>query len=214
MKLVSLLVGKPKELDYRGRPVATAINKEAVQGEVNLYSEQLAGDGQADRVNHGGPDKAVCVYCAEHYPHWERELGAELAYGAFGENFTVTGLTEEKVCIGDIFEIGSALVQVSQPRQPCFKLGLKHGVDELPVLVQESGYTGYYFRVLKEGVVAAGAEIRLVERHSAAVTVDFANEIKYKDKHNYDALRRLLDIPELSASWRDGFTKRLKDAAT
>ncbi|WP_248928233.1 MOSC domain-containing protein [Paenibacillus hamazuiensis] len=210
MKLVSLQVGKPGEHLFNGRPVMTGIYKEAVLHPVYLGAEQLDGDGQADLVNHGGPDKAVCVYCAEHYPYWRQRLDRELEYGAFGENFTVAGMPETDVRIGDIYEIGEAVVQLSQPRQPCFKLGGKHELNELPLYVQETGYTGYYFRVLKPGMVAAGQPLRLVERHSLQVTVAYANGIKYHDKQNAEGVRRILQVAELAQSWRESFSERLR----
>ncbi|UUZ83493.1 MOSC domain-containing protein [Paenibacillus sp. P26] len=209
MQLVSLNVSKPKEVDYQGKTLATGIFKKPVGGRTPLSFVNLEGDGQGDLVYHGGPDKAVCVYSAEHYPYWEERLERKLDFGAFGENFTLNGLVETEACIGDIFEIGTARVQLSQPRQPCYKLAMKHGVPKLPAYVEETGFTGYYFRVLQEGEVEAGQTLRLVERHPAGITVAEANRLNYRDKKNGEGIRRSLGVGALSASWRASFEKRL-----
>ncbi|OKP78238.1 sulfurase [Paenibacillus sp. P3E] len=159
MEVISLNVGKPKTVDYRGKPLETGIYKLPAAGRMQLHSEGFDGDGQADRVNHGGPDKAVCVYPFEHYAYWEEWLGKKLEYSAFGENITASGLLETEVCIGDVYEMGSALLQVSQPRFPCYKLAQKHGPADMPAQVLKTGYSGFYFRVLREGQVAAGDPI-------------------------------------------------------
>lgn len=209
MKLVSVNVGLPETLAAKGKSVATGIFKKPVQGGVPLGKENLAGDGQADRAYHGGPDKAVCVYCAEHYPHWSEALARELGYGAFGENFTVQGMTEQDVCIGDRFTIGTALVQVTQPRQPCFKLAMKYDAVRLPAWVEETGYTGYYFRVLRQGVVEAGETFARYEADPAGITVAEANRLQYRDKSDVEGIRRLLAVAALSDSWRQSFERRL-----
>ncbi|MFH5181526.1 MOSC domain-containing protein [Paenibacillus sp. TAB 01] len=212
VKLLSLNIGKPVEMAYQGKSVSTGIYKKAVEDHVYLSSLNLEGDAQADLVNHGGPDKAVCVYCSEHYAMWEGKLQRSLAYGTFGENFTVAGLEESQVHIGDIFELGTVRLQISQPRQPCFKLGGKLNQPELPLWVQQTGCTGYYFRVLKEGHVAPGQTFRLAERHPAAVSVAEANRLKYHDKSDFDGIRALLAVEALADSWRESFQKRLSAA--
>ncbi|WP_079915069.1 MOSC domain-containing protein [Paenibacillus sp. 32352] len=212
MQLLSLNVGKPIVIEYMGKPLETGIYKKPVEGPVYLSSIQLQGDGQADLINHGGKDKAVCVYCSEHFDFWSQKLGRPLSFGAFGENFTVSGMVESEVHIGDIFEVGEALVQISQPRQPCFKLGKKYDEPELPLMFQNTGYTGYYFRVLKEGLVEKGQRIKLVDRHSSAVTIMEANRVKYHDKSDWARIRALLEIDALSESWRASFQKRLDSA--
>ncbi|MBT2293364.1 MOSC domain-containing protein [Paenibacillus albidus] len=205
----SLNVGMPKQVPYLKKEIMTGIHKAPVHGPLYLSRIQLDGDGQADLVHHGGVDKAVCVYPYEHYPYWEREMGRELSFGAFGENLTITGFTEEEVCIGDIFSIGGATVQISQPRQPCFKLSVKYGLPELPLRVQETGYTGYYFRVLEEGQVDPQDELILRERHSAGRTVAYANRIMHQDKDNRSGIEALLAVDALSASWQATLRKRL-----
>ncbi|MGG4032974.1 MOSC domain-containing protein [Paenibacillus cisolokensis] len=209
IEIVSVNIGKPQQVQYRGRELSTGIWKTPVEGPLHLSYSNLEGDGQADLVHHGGRDKALCVYAYEHYPFWERELKRPLAYGAFGENLTVRGLPETEVCIGDIFRFGEAVVQVSQPRQPCFKLAVKYGVPELPVKVQETGFTGYYFRVLQEGEVSPKDGLIRVFRHPKAVTVSFANRIMHHDKQNAEGIQRILDVEELSGSWQETLRKRL-----
>jgi MOSC domain-containing protein YiiM len=209
MQLLSLNISMPVTVDYQGRSLKTGIFKNPVIQTLLLSTNQLEGDGQADLINHGGADKAVCVYCTEHYAYWNEKLQRKLPYGAFGENFTISGLPESAVHIGDIYEIGTALIQVSQPRQPCFKLALKHKLPDLPLQVQETGYTGYYFRVLQEGLVAAGQTLRLLESQPLAITVAEANRLKYHDKSNIAAIRKLLSVNALSDSWRESFEKRL-----
>lgn len=210
MLLVSLYVSKPVNVDYKGKPLETGIYKQPVSRAVFLGVTNLEGDGQADLVNHGGPDKAVCIYCGEHYAYWQERLGRKLGGSAFGENFTVTGMLEEEVCIGDVFEVGEARVQISQPRQPCFKVAHKQGLPELTVWMQNTGFTGYYFRVMKEGIVAAGQPFRLLERDSAGITIAEANRLKYHDKGDMEGIRRLLGVTALSASWRESFVKRVQ----
>lgn len=208
----SINVGKPVQVEHRGKEIATGIYKTPVSGLLHLSAVNFAGDGQADLVHHGGADKAVCVYPFERYAYWERELGITMSFGAFGENLTTEGMLEDDICIGDTFRLGEAVVQVSQPRQPCFKLGVKHGMPELPLKVQQTGYTGYYFRVVQEGQVGPGDSLMLLERHLAGVTLSFANRIMHLDKENAEGLKRILEVDVLSASWRETLTARLQRA--
>ena len=138
------------------------------------------GDGQGDRQHHGGPDKAVCVYPFDHYAHWEKALGRELAPAAFSENLTVGGIRETGVCVGDVFRVGGAVVQVCQPRVPCDKLARKNGERLLPKWMSATGYTGFYARVLAEGLVEAGAPFELVERHPGGITIADANYVNLR----------------------------------
>ncbi|MDF2723813.1 MAG: YflK [Paenibacillus sp.] len=212
MRVVSLNVGKPQPMHYEGGVIETGIGKEpAAAGLVALTATQLEGDGQADRINHGGPDKAVCVYAFEHYSYWERELHRKLAYGAFGENLTVLGLTEDQVCIGDIYSIGDVVLQVSQPRQPCHKLAKKYNLPDLPARVQQTGYTGFYFRVLQTGMLDRSLPFVLEQRHPLGITIDFANDVKYRDKRNRTAIQAMLANEALSESWRVSFQNRLTE---
>lgn len=205
----SLNVGKPLDLQFGKKEVTTGIHKKPVAEPVYLTIVNFEGDGQADLVNHGGRDKAVCAYPSEHYPHWELELGKPSEVGAFGENLTLHGITEDELCIGDSFQIGEAVIQVSQPRQPCFKLSLIHDRKDMPVLIQNTGYTGFYFRVLKEGVVSPSDELVHISRPALAITVKEANRLMHHAKDDLDGARKILQLEELSASWRKTFNKRI-----
>lgn len=214
MEVVSLNVGKPVTITYAGRELLTGIYKHPVAEALYLEECNFRGDAQADLVHHGGREKAVCVYPVEHYPYWEKVLGQPLHKGAFGENLTVRGMREEQVCIGDIYQLGEAVVQVSQPRQPCHKLAKRYDCKQLPLWLEETGYTGYYFRVLQPGWVAPNSEIQLLERHPLQLSVAFANRIMHHDKQDTAGIKQLLAVKELSASWQATLTKRLKGVQT
>ena len=208
-QLLSLNIGLPKEVTYGGKVIHTGINKKQVKEPVYLSFVKFNGDGQADLVHHGGVDKAVCVYTGDHYPYWEKELNQDFVYGAFGENITVSGMSEEDVCIGDTFELGQAIVQVTQPRQPCFKLAKKYNIPKLPLYFQETGYTGFYFRVLKEGWVSSVDTLKKLQSNPKGVSVAFANRIMHKEKQNIEGVKRILEVNALSNSWRKSFEKRI-----
>ncbi|NRR23375.1 MOSC domain-containing protein [Brevibacillus sp. MS2.2] len=209
IEMISLNVGKPKQVQYQNKEVSTGIYKTPATKSLYLSFLNFEGDGQADLVHHGGKEKAVCVYPYEHYPFWEAELQRKLAIGAFGENLTIRGLVETDVCIGDTFQLGEAIVQVSQPRQPCYKLSVRYGVPEMLVKVQETGYTGFYFRVLKEGLVSHMDGLTRLSSHPKEITVSYANRIMHQEKENIDGMKKLLEVEELSSNWRATFTKRL-----
>ena len=209
IEIRSINVGKPRDLQFGKKEVTTGINKKPVSDPVFLSTLNFTGDGQGDVVHHGGRDKAVCAYSYEHYPYWEEELGKPLNFSAFGENLTLLGLTEDELCIGDSFQIGEAVVQVSQPRQPCFKLSLIHERKDMPLLIQNTGYTGYYFRVLKEGMVAPHDQLQHISRPTLALSVSEANRLMHHDKGDVEGIRNLLMVDELSESWRNTFQKRL-----
>jgi len=204
LKIVSLNIGRPVTVDYRGKPLETGIYKTPAE-RLQLTSDGFAGDGQADLVNHGGADKAVCVYPYEHYPHWEERLGKELEYSAFGENLTTTGLLETEVCIGDVYEIGTALLQVSQPRYPCFKLSQKHGPADLPAQVLATGYSGFYFRVLREGEIAAGDAV--VKRQGGAGGVPVSRVLHFMEsgRNEKAGLSELVELEGLAEGIRAKF---------
>ncbi|MFC5451499.1 MOSC domain-containing protein [Paenibacillus aestuarii] len=196
---------------HQGRELVTGIVKSPVSSPLFLSKTQLEGDGQADLVYHGGEDKALCVYASEHYPYWEKQLNKKLSFGSFGENLTVSGMLEDEVCIGDVFAIGEAVVQVSQPRQPCYKLAKRHDVVDLAVQVQDTGYTGFYFRVLQEGVIPPHPRVERIKKHELGVTLADANHVKYQDKSNISGIQRILSVEALSASWRESFENRLAE---
>jgi MOSC domain-containing protein YiiM len=206
----SIQVGVPQQHGQAGAadPMdklwTTGFYKQPVEGAVYASRRNLEGDGQADLENHGGPDKAICCYPLAHYAAWAERLGvAELPTGAFGENFTIAGLTEPNVCVGDTYAVGERLVvQLSQPRQPCWKLARRWRVKTLALEVQQTGRTGWYFRVLTPGRVAAGADLRLVERPFPAWTIARANQIMYAKAPPRDEVLALSEVPLLSESWR------------
>lgn len=266
----SIQVGLPRELcdtttaDAASRPWRTAFYKTPIAGIVVVRRDNLDGDAQADRVNHGGPDKAVCVYSADHFSYWQAVMAELLAAdgagdlrsggvarsgdraiaqlaahgvatdalspGAFGENFTVAGLTEADVCIGDVWRMGEgrgaggagrrmrnseatgAVFQMSQPRQPCWKMARRWGVKTLPARVIESGKTGWYFRVALEGVVAAGMQHTLVERPCPEWTVERANWVMHHEKGDRAAAARLAAATCLSESWGEELRRRSRRA--
>ena len=206
--VVSIQVGLPQSISDE-RPWTSGFIKNPIVEPAWLGTTNLAGDGQADLVHHGGPDKAVCVYPATHYRYWRSQLKLpEMQWGNFGENFTVSELTEHDVCIGDVWSVGDVLVQVSQPRQPCWKLARRWDINDLALQVQQTGFTGWYFRVLKEGLVQRGASLQLVDRLHEQWTIAAANYLMHHDKHDATGAAMLASIPELSGSWRSTMTKR------
>ncbi|TKD69356.1 MOSC domain-containing protein [Pseudalkalibacillus hwajinpoensis] len=209
MKLLSINVGKPIETDYKGKNIETGIYKKPVSEKVYVSREQVEGDGQADLVHHGGSEKAICVYPKEHYSYWEKKLQCQLKPGAFGENFTVSGVDENEAHIGDIYRIGETRVQVSLPRQPCFKLAKKFEVDNMHLFVMENGYSGYYLRVLEEGYVKEEDDIVVEHRPSHGVTVALINRLTYHDKNDRVGLEQAMLAKELSESWYNKLSKQL-----
>ena len=200
--VVSLQVGAQGTLPWRGKQVRTAIFKDPVDGPVTLTPTGFEGDVQADRRYHGGPDKAVCCYPVEHRPDWEALVGQALPHGAFGENLATRGLLESDVCVGDVFTLGTATVQVSQPRGPCFKLGARWGKRSLPARMAKELRSGWYLRVLGAGRVGAGDELRLVERVSDLPIAEVMR-VTYVDKGDVEAIRRVLAVDELAEAWRE-----------
>ncbi len=201
----SLNIGLPKKEIFHGKEIVTGICKIAVSKPLQLKKIGFEGDGVGDVKHHGGPDKAVCVYGTDHYPYWERVLGITLPCAAFGENLSVANLLESDVCIGDVFELGTAVVQVSQPRQPCKTLAVRYGRADIIKLMVDSGLTGFYLRVLEEGIVERGSPFVLKERDPHTVTVAFANEVYHHDRKNCGSIRKVLKVSGLSESWRCSF---------
>jgi MOSC domain-containing protein YiiM len=213
--VLSIQVGLPvamgKEEAYNPfhRRWVSGIVKQPVAGRVWLGFTHLKGDGQADLQNHGGREKAVLAYAAGHYPAWREELDRpDLPYGAFGENLTVAGLDEARVCIGDIYALGEATVQVSQPRQPCWKLARRWGLKDLPARVQQTGRGGWYLRVLGEGHVEAGQPFGLRERPYPSWTVALLNDLRYRRRDDPAEMAGLAACPLLSPNWRDAMARR------
>ena len=210
MKLLSVNVGLPREIEWKGKVVRTSIFKVPVQGQVQVGQLNLEGDQQSDLSVHGGIDKAVYAYPSEHYPFWRQELpDMDLAWAVFGENFTTEGLLEETVHIGDRFRVGSAEFAITQPRMPCFKLGLRFDRSDIVKRFLQSGRTGFYFAVLSEGKVTAGDRIESLNRDEHGVTVADIVKLYRRDATNQDLLRRVSELPSLPKSWRDYFGTRL-----
>jgi MOSC domain-containing protein YiiM len=211
MKLLSVQVGLPREVTWKGRPVTTAIFKDPVPGRIRLRTLNLDGDRQADLSVHGGSDKAVYVYPAEHYDYWRRELpGRDLPWGSFGENFTTTGLLEEAVHIGDRFSIGSVELVVTQPRLPCYKLGIKFGQADMVKRFADSRRTGFYLAVRKEGEVGAGDTIQALGRDAHQIAVADITRLYLRDDEDLERMRRALQVEALPEGWRTYFTQQVE----
>jgi MOSC domain-containing protein YiiM len=214
MNLISVNVGHPRRVPWQGQTVATGIFKEPVEHAVRLRRLNLDGDQQADLKVHGGPDKAVYVYPSEHYEFWRRELpGTELPWGAFGENFTTEGLLEENTYIGDRFRVGSAAVAVTQPRMPCYKLGIRFGRNDIIKRFLASRRTGFYFSVVEEGAVRAGDAVELLAREENRVSVMDIVQLYVADNPDPELLRQAAGLAVLPANWRDYFLQRLQQAS-
>ena len=210
MKLISLNVGIPRQVTYKSELVTTGIFKEPIHHRTILRKLNLDGDKQADLTVHGGLDKAVYSYPAEHYGHWQKELpGMYLSWGMFGENFTTEGVFEDNVNIGDQFQIGSAIVIATQPRMPCYKLGVKFGRMDIVKRFLASGLTGIYFKVLQEGEVGAGDVIKLIRRDDNNVTVKDVIRIYSVDKDDVQTLERAIKVKDLPDGWRSHFIEQL-----
>jgi len=195
-----------------GEPVSTGIFKEPVAGRVRLRTLNLDGDRQSDLSVHGGPEKAVYAYPHEHYPFWKRELpDMDLPLGMFGENFTTEGMLESEIHIGDRFRIGSAELMVTQPRMPCYKLGIRFNRADILKRCLARERTGFYFSVLSEGEVGAGDEVELIEKNSSGVTVVDVTRLYSSDKQNLDLLQRAIATEALPSGWRNYFQTRIDD---
>src|SRR5436190_2502595 len=211
MKLISVNVGRPRLVLRNEEPVSTGIFKEPIAGRVMMRTLNLDGDRQADLSVHGGPSKAVYIYPAEHYDFWKREFPEmDLPWGMFGENFTTTGLLDTEINIGDKFRIGEAEVVVTQPRMPCYKLGIRFGRTDIIKRFLQSERTGFYLAVLKEGEVATGDEFALVERDAHDVRVVDITRLYAREKGNAALLRRALEVEALPEGWRHYFQDRLE----
>ncbi|MFJ8089899.1 MOSC domain-containing protein [Lysinibacillus sp. NPDC095746] len=205
----TLAIGMPKELHYsNGRSMITGIEKRKVQ-EVYLSARGFEGDDVADKKHHGGPDRAVCLYPAEHYIQWEQELGKALPTAAFGENLTVTNMLEADICIGDIYKIGNAVIQVTQGRVPCSTIDKYAEANILLKRLIETGYTGFLARVLEEGTICADSKIELVEKHPEGISVLHCNEVYFKNKDAL-AMKRIQVVDALAEDWKQKLEKRIQ----
>ncbi len=210
MKLVSLCVGRPREVDWRGRKVLTSIFKSPVEDRLRVTTLNIEGDEQSDLSVHGGLEKAVYAYPSEHYPNWRQELTqTDLPWGAFGENLTTEGLIEEEVRIGDRFRIGSAEFIVTQPRMPCFKLSIRLGRPDVLKPFLQTGRSGFYFAVTSEGEIGQGDSIEPIARAEDGLTVAQVVRLYTVDSENQELLRRATESPILPESWKSYFRERL-----
>lgn len=218
MNILSVNVGLPRDVEWRGRIVRTSIWKSPREGRVRAGRLNLEGDEQSDLSVHGGPEKAVYVYPSEHYPFWRSQLpDMDLSWAAFGENLTSEGLLESEVMIGDRIQVGSAEFLVTQPRMPCFKLGIRFGREDMVKRFLQSRRTGFYLAVLREGDVGAGDRIEFTARDDHGVSVADIAALYTRDSENQELLRRAVEAPALPEGWREYFQKRLwhaDDSAT
>ncbi len=219
MKLLGVSVGRPREIVYRDRrgrtrTTTTSIFKDPVEGRVMLRALNIDGDEQSDLDAHGGPDRAAYVYSIENYRYWAEALGRDdfAAQSQFGENLTVAGMADDVVCVGDTFGIGSAVAQITQPRVPCFKLGIRIGIADFQTRFAESCRTGFYLRVVEPGEIGAGDAIEALERDGERMTVADMMRLLYFEPDNLADTRRALRIKALSPGWRGSFEERLRKA--
>jgi len=203
MQVVSVNVSKPKDVVHDGAVVSTGIFKEPVKGRLWVRKLGIEGDGQADLTAHGGPDQAVYAYPVEHYAYWEEQFGRDpLPFGQFGENLSITGIDEASARVGDTLKIGTAVLQVTQPRLPCYKLGIRMGAGKsFPKRFQKSGRVGFYLRVIKEGELAAGDRIERVDVPDSVTIIEFLKVYGSK-RPSRRAISRVLAAPGLSHAWR------------
>jgi len=198
-RLLSVNVGLPRDIEWKGRTVHTAVWKEPVRGRCRVGRLNLEGDGQGDLAGHGGEQRAVFVYQIESYRHWQEQLKRnDFVHGQSGENFTIEGLPDDAVCIGDRYQIGTAIFEVTQPRVTCYRVGIRMNELRMPTLLTSSGRPGFYFRVLQEGEVGAGDEIAKVGEAAERMTVADINALLYLPNHSRDRLVGALRIQALS----------------
>jgi len=209
MRLLSIQVGKPKEVAWEGDLVSTGIFKDPVKGPTRVARLNIEGDGQADLSVHGGADKAVYAYPHDAYAWWEKRLGVRLQAGAFGENLTIDPLDEKDLCIGDTLSIGDCHLEISEPRFPCFKLGIKFQDMKVLKTFIESGRPGIYFRVIQEGTISAGQTVKVVSRDKRKVSVSDFFRLKIGGYKDVPMLEKLLSIDSLSQEWREVFSAAL-----
>lgn len=209
--LKTLAIGMPRKLQtIDGAEFVSAISKQQ-STEAFLSLEGFQGDGIADTKHHGGPDRAVCVYPNEHYALWEKEFDCKLPSSTFGENLTVEGMLEEDVCIGDIFQVGDAIIQVTQGRVPCSTISQRTGLPKLMKGMIQTGFTGYLCRVLEEGIIRFDSSITLVQRDPHEVSIRYANEVYFQRRGDKEGLKRILAVDALAEEWQDMVMRKLEN---
>src|SRR5215471_13974568 len=211
-RLLSLNVGLPRDINWNGRTVRTAIWKFPVDGQRMVRKLNIDGDAQADLAGHGGEQRAVFVYQIDSYRYWQQFLGrSDFIFGQFGENFTVEGLPDNEVCIGDRYRIGGAIFEVTQPRVTCYRVGIRMNEPRMPALLVEHHRPGFYFRVLQEGEVGAGDDIVKIADGTERMSVAEVDALLYLAGHSRDQLQRALRIPALSKGWQGSFQAMLEE---
>lgn len=210
-EMVTLNIGRPKNMPYKETEFVSGIWKNPV-AEAYLALDKFQGDDVANPSYHGGPDRAVCIYCREHYPMWDKEFQTKLPEAAFGENLTVRNMLEKEVCIGDVYKIGETVVQVTQGRYPCNTISKRNQLDNLWSRVFETGYTGFFCRVLEAGWIRSDSAITLLDRHPKEVSVLFANRILFHETKNIEGISRILEVEELAEVWRKKLAALLEKA--
>src|SRR5271169_12208 len=214
-RLLSINVGLPRDVAWRGEKVHTAIWKQPVQGRIAVRRLNVEGDGQGDLAGHGGENRAVMVYQMDSYHYWETQLGRnDFSFGQFGENFTVAGLPDDEVCIGDRYRIGSALFEVTQPRVTCYRVGIRMAEPAMAALLVSHHRPGFYFRVLEEGGIGAGGEIVKVADGPEGITVAEVDALLYLPGHPRDSLERAVRVPALSPGWKSSLSALLTQHGT
>jgi len=213
LKLLSLNVGLPRQVKFQNELVTTGIFKEPVRGRVRLRKLNLDGDKQADLTVHGGADKAIYAYAEEHYSYWQTEFhDMSLPWGMFGENFTTQGMVEEMVNVGDQFQVGTAKVVATQPRMPCYKLGVKFGRMDVIKKFLASGLTGIYFKVIREGDIEQGDEIKLIKKDANNVTIKDIVNLYTINKDDLHTMQRAIKLKDLPNGWKNHFLEQLEEA--
>ena len=212
MKIISVNVGLPREVVWKGIAVQTAIFKEPVAGTIAIRELNLAGDQQADLTVHGGSEKAVYAYSVEHYEYWRKQLpNVSLSWGAFGENLTTLGLSEDSACIGDVLRVGSAVLQITQPRLPCYKLEIRFDRDDMIKRFLVSRRSGFYFSVIEPGDVGAESELEILDRNINKVTVSDVLRLYLGQTRDPELLRRTTNVSSLPENWRTQLLLRTKN---
>jgi MOSC domain-containing protein YiiM len=212
MRIVSVNVGLPREIVWKGVTVRTAIFKEPVAGTVAIRELNLAGDQQADLTVHGGSDKAVYAYPVEHYEYWRKQLpDVSLSWGAFGENLTTDALREDTLCVGDLLRVGSAVLQVTQPRMPCYKLGLRFNREDMIKRFLVSGRSGFYFSIVEPGEVSAGSKVKILTRDPNRVTVADVLRLYLNQTRDPKLIQRAASVHALSLNWKSALLTERTD---
>jgi len=211
VNLVSINIALPEKVNLNGgsKKLLTGIFKKPVDGKIFLDELGFRGDGVGDPRIHGGKDLAVCAYFVDHFPYWQAELEREMKPGAFGENLSLAGINEDQINIGDIFRLGEAEIEVSQPRQPCHKLNKVFDLQAMACKVQTTGYTGCYFRVKKTGWVEPDSVLERIQEGLGKISIEMINVLMFKEKKNPDLLKKVVSLQALSVDWREKFQKRL-----